>query len=111
MKLQKEYQKGMWEFYGRICFASGCKSGIVEVQRSNTNAFVLVTVNALVWRFERRPSLIRITQQMINKMDERLKWQNAISELGRKNYRNLRNVLKRTTGSPRKYTMIISVAR
>jgi hypothetical protein len=43
MKLQKEYQKGMWKiyrfnvrkctFYGRSCFAFGCKSGIVEVKR------------------------------------------------------------------------------
>jgi hypothetical protein len=48
---------------------------------------------------------------MINKMDGRLKWQNAVSEIGRKDYRKLRNVLNGTTGSPISYTLIISVAR
>jgi len=43
-------------------------------------------------------------------MDERRKWQNAISEVGRKKYRNLRNLLKGTTDKPRKITLKTNVA-
>jgi len=64
------------------------------VRRKNSNIFVLVTVPALPGKVERGPRKKRITQKMINEMDGRLEWQNAISDLGRKNYRNLRNVLK-----------------
>jgi len=52
---------------------------IVEVQRNNINTFVLGTVTDLVGKFERRPRKPWITQQMINKIDGRRKWQNAIS--------------------------------
>jgi hypothetical protein len=34
---------------------------------------------------------------MISKMDERRKWKNVNTEEGRKNYRRLRNELKRAT--------------
>jgi hypothetical protein len=34
---------------------------------------------------------------MINKYDERRKWKNVNNEEGRKNYRRLRNELKRAT--------------
>jgi hypothetical protein len=44
---------------------------------------------------------------MINKMDGQRKWQNVINEVGRKNYRNLRNVLKRPTDKSRKNTLRI----
>jgi len=36
-------------------------------------------------------------QEMINKMDERRKWKNVNTEECRKNYRRLRNELKRAT--------------
>jgi len=38
-----------------------------------------------------------ITQEMISKMDERRKWKNVKTEEGRRNYRRLRNELKRAT--------------
>jgi len=64
------------------------------VQRNNSNIFVLFVVTTLSGKVEKRPRKKRITQKMINEMDGRLEWKNGISELGRKNYRNLRNVLK-----------------
>jgi len=39
---------------------------------------------------------------MISKMDERRKWKNVNSEEGRKNYRKLRNELKRATDDAEK---------
>jgi hypothetical protein len=62
----------------------------------------LFVVADLVGRVERRPRKTRITQQVINKMDGRRKWQNAISEVVRKNYRNLRNSLKGTGYKPKR---------
>ena len=70
---------------------------IVEVQRNNINTFVLGTVTDLVGKVEKRPRKPWITQQIINKMDGQRKWQNAVREVERKNYRNLRNILKGTT--------------
>jgi hypothetical protein len=43
-----------------------------------------------------------ITHEMISKMDERWKWKNVYTEDGRKNYRRLRNELKRATGNAKK---------
>jgi hypothetical protein len=39
---------------------------------------------------------------MISKMDERRKWKNVNTEEGRKNYRMLRNELKRATDNAKK---------
>jgi len=39
---------------------------------------------------------------MISKMDERRKWKNVNTERGRKNYRRLRNNLKRATDNAKK---------
>ena len=39
---------------------------------------------------------------MISKMDERRKWKNVNTEEGRKNYRRLRNKLKRATENDKK---------
>jgi hypothetical protein len=39
---------------------------------------------------------------MISKMDERRKWKNVNTEEGRKNYRSLRNELKRATDNAKK---------
>jgi hypothetical protein len=43
-----------------------------------------------------------ITQEMISKMDERRKWKNVNIKEGRKNYRRLRNELKRATDNAKK---------
>jgi len=43
-----------------------------------------------------------ITQEMISKMDERRKWKKVNTEEGRKNYRRLRNELKRATDNAKK---------
>jgi hypothetical protein len=42
---------------------------------------------------------------MKNKMDGRREWQNGVSEVRRKNYRNQRNLLKGTTDKLRKNTL------
>jgi hypothetical protein len=39
---------------------------------------------------------------MISKMDERRKWKNVNNEEGRRNYRRLRNELKRATDKAKK---------
>jgi hypothetical protein len=39
---------------------------------------------------------------MISKMDERRKWKNVNTEEGRRNYRRVRNELKRTTEMAKK---------
>jgi hypothetical protein len=56
----------------------------------------------LVGKVERRPRKPWITQEMISKMDERRKWKNVNNEEGRKNYRRLRNGLKRVTEHAKK---------
>ena len=49
----------------------------------------------LVGKVEKRARKPWITQEMLSKMDERRKWKNVNTEEGRKNYRSLRNELKR----------------
>jgi hypothetical protein len=56
----------------------------------------------LVGKVERRARKPQITQEMISKMDERRKWKNANNKEGRKNYRRLRNELKRATDNTEK---------
>ena len=43
-----------------------------------------------------------ITQEMISKMGERRKWKSVNNEEGRRNYRKLRNKLKRATETAKK---------
>ena len=43
-----------------------------------------------------------ITQEMISKMDERRIWKNVNTEEGRKNYRRLRNELKKPQIMPKR---------
>jgi type I site-specific restriction endonuclease len=59
-------------------------------------------MSGLVGKVERRARKPWITQEMISKMDERRKWKNVNYEEGRKNYRRLRNVLKRATDNAKK---------
>jgi hypothetical protein len=63
---------------------------------------VLDTISDLVGKVERRARKTWITREMISKMDEQRKWKNANNEEGRKNYRRLRNELKRATDNAKK---------
>jgi len=58
---------------------------------------VLDTISDLAGKVEKRKRNPWITQGMISKMEERRKWKNVNTEEGRKNYRRLRNELKRAT--------------
>jgi len=82
--------------------AAGCKSGNVEVQWNNIKEFVLDTISDLVGKVKKRERKPWITQEMISKMGERRKWKNVNTEEGRKNYRRLRNELKRATDNAKK---------
>jgi len=82
--------------------AIGCDSGNVEVQWNNIKECVLDTVSDLVGKVEKRARKPWIMQEMISKMDERRKWKNVNTEEGRKNYRRLRNKLKRATDNAKK---------
>ena len=82
-----------------------CDSGNVEVQWNNIKECVLDTLSDLVGKVKKKARKPRITQEMISKMDERRKWKNVNSEDGRKNYRRLRNELKRATVTPKRNTL------
>ena len=72
-----------------------CDSGNVEVQWNNIKECVLDTLSDLVGKIKKRARKPWITQEMISNMDERRRWKNVNTEEGRKNYRRLRNELKR----------------
>jgi type I site-specific restriction endonuclease len=79
-----------------------CDSGNVEVQWNNVKECVLDTLSDLVGIVEKIARKPWITQEMISKMDETRKWENVNTEEGRKNYRRLRNELKRATDNAKK---------
>jgi len=79
-----------------------CDSGNVEVQWNNIKECVLDTLSDLVGKVVKRARKPWITQEMISKMDERKKWKKVDTEEGRKNYRRLRNELKRATDNVKK---------
>jgi hypothetical protein len=79
-----------------------CDSGNVEVQWNNIKECVLDTLSDLVGKVDKRARKPWITQEMISKMDERRRWKNVNTEEGRKNYRRLRNKLKRATDNAKK---------
>ena len=79
-----------------------CESGNAEVQRKNIKECVLDTISDLVGKVEKRARKPWITQDVISKMDERRKWKNVNTEEGRRNYRRLRNELKRDTEKAKK---------
>ena len=95
---QQTVQDNLEEKFGAI----GCESGNVEVQWNNMKECVLDTISDLVGKVEKRARKSQITQEMISKMDERRKWKNVNTEEGRKNYRRLRNELKRATDNAKK---------
>jgi type I site-specific restriction endonuclease len=79
-----------------------CDSGNVEVQWKNIKECVLHTLRDLVGKVEKRARKPWITQELISKMDARRRWKNVNTEEGRKNYRRLRNELKRATHNGKK---------
>ena len=67
------------------------------MQWKNIKDCVFDTISELVGKVEKRARKPWITQEMISKMDERRKWKNVNTEEGRRNYRRLRDELKRST--------------
>jgi type I site-specific restriction endonuclease len=63
---------------------------------------VLDTLSEVVGKVEKIAKKPWITQEMISKVDERRRWKNVNTEEGRKNYRRLRNELKRATNKEKK---------
>jgi len=82
-----------------------------EVQWKNIKECVLDTISDLVGKVEKRARKSWITQEMISKMDERRKWKNFDTEEGRRNYRRLRNELKRATEKAKKNILRTHVQR
>ena len=72
------------------------------MQWKNIKEYVLDTIRDLVGKVEMRAKKPWITQEMISKMNERKKWKNVNTEEGRRNYRRLRNELKRATEKAKK---------
>ena len=65
------------------------------MQLNNIKECMLDTISDLVGKVEKRARKPWITQEMISKMSQRRKWKNVNNEEGRRNYRTLRNELKR----------------
>ena len=72
---------------------------------------MLDTNGDLVGKFEKRAINLWTTQEMISKMGERRKWNNVNNEEGRRNYRRLRNELKRATEKTKKNNLRTYVMR
>jgi type I site-specific restriction endonuclease len=71
-----------------------CERENLEVQWNNIKKCVLDTMSDLIGKVDRKARKPIITQEMINKMDERRKWKNVNNKEGRKIYRRLRNILR-----------------
>jgi hypothetical protein len=56
----------------------------------------------MVGKVEKRARKPRITQEIISTMNERRRWKNVNTKEGRKNYRRLRNELKKATDNTKK---------
>ena len=100
-KLYAQRQRVQDTLEGKLC-AIECESGNAEVQWKNIKECMLDTISDLVGKVEKRARKPWITQEMISKMDERRKWKNVNNEEGRRNYRRLRNELKRATETAKK---------
>ena len=88
-----------------------CESGNAEVQWKNIKECVLDAISDLVGKVEKRARKPWITQEMISKMDKRKKWKNVNTEEGRRNYRRLRNELKRATEKAKRNILRTHVQR
>jgi len=100
-KLYVQRQRVQDTLEEKLC-AIECDSGNVEVQWKNIKECVLDTMSDLVGKVEKRARKPWIIQEMISKIDERRKWKNVNTEEGKKNYRRLRNELKRATDNAKK---------
>ena len=67
------------------------------MQWNNIKECMVDTISDLVGKVEKRARIPWITQEMTSKMGERRKWKNVNNEEGRRDYRRLRNELKRAT--------------
>jgi len=65
------------------------------MQWNNIKECVLDTISYLGGKVEKGARKPWVTQEMFSKMDERRKWKNVNTEEDRKNYKRLRNELKR----------------
>ena len=63
---------------------------------------MLNTISDLVGKVEKKARKLWTMQEMISEMDERRTWKNVSTEEGRKNYRKLRNEMKRATDNAKK---------
>ena len=72
------------------------------MQRKNIKECVVYTLSDLVGKVKKRARKPWITEEMISTMDERRKWKNVNTEEFKKNYRKLRNELKRATENAKK---------
>jgi type I site-specific restriction endonuclease len=79
-----------------------CESGNAEVQWNNVKECMLDTIGDLVGKVEKIARKPWVTQEIIGKMEKRRKWKNVNNEEGRRNYRRLRNELKRATDKAKK---------
>jgi hypothetical protein len=79
-----------------------CDSRNVEVQWNNIKECVLDTLSDLVGKVVKRARKPWITQEIMSKIDSRRRWKNINTEEGRKNYRRLRNELKRATDNAKR---------
>ena len=100
-KLYAQRQRVQDTLGGKHC-AIECESGNAEVLWNNIKECMLDTISDLVGKVEKRARKPWITQEMISKMGERRKWKNVNNEESRRNYRRLRNELKRDTETAKK---------
>ena len=73
---------------------------------NNIKQCMLVIISDLVGKVEKRARKPWITQERISKMGERRKWKNVNNEEGRRNYRRLKNELKRVTETAKKEYLV-----
>ena len=66
--------------------ATECESGKVEVQRNNINKSVPDTMGDWIGKVREEIRKPLITQEMINKVNERRQWKNVNKEQGMKTY-------------------------
>ena len=100
-KLYAQRQRVQDAIEGKLCVIE-CESGNAEVQWNNIKECIIDTISDLVGKVEKRARKPYITQEMISKMGERRKWKNVNNEECRRNYRRLRNELKRATETAKK---------
>ena len=78
------------------------QNGNVKMKWNNIEKCMLDTMSDLVEKVYRKVRKPWITQEMINQMNEQRQWKNVNNEEVRKNYRRLRNKLKRATYKSKK---------